>query len=56
MRPEKIDWHSGDVKPRMLELLRQNSELTARVDRPIHDDPSAVDQHDLHRLRRCPGV
>jgi hypothetical protein len=21
------------------------------VDRPIHDDPSAVDQHDLHRAR-----
>ena len=31
MGPEKIDWHSDDVKPLVLELLRQNSELTARV-------------------------
>ena len=31
MGPEKIDWHSDDVKPLALELLRQNSELTARV-------------------------
>lgn len=31
MAPEKIDWHSGDAKPLVLELLRQNSDLTARV-------------------------
>src|SRR6202166_234196 len=32
MRPEKIDSLADDVKPLVLELLRQNSGLTARVD------------------------
>src|ERR1700733_6431530 len=32
MRPEKIDSLADDVKPLVLELLRQNSELTARVE------------------------
>src|ERR1700675_4885264 len=32
MRPEKIDSLADDVQPLVLELLRQNSGLTARVD------------------------
>ena len=32
MPPEKIDSLADDVKALVLELLRQNSELTARVD------------------------
>src|ERR1700687_3741168 len=32
MPPEKIDSLADDVKPLVLELLRQNSGLTARVD------------------------
>jgi hypothetical protein len=32
MLPEKIDSLADDVKPLVLELLRQNSGLTARVD------------------------
>src|ERR1700680_2503443 len=32
MPPEKIDSLADDVKPLVLELLRQNSVLTARVD------------------------
>jgi len=31
MVPEKVDWVSDDVKPLVLELLRQISDLTARV-------------------------